>query len=561
MRVNEDFEVTGFEDFKNYLLNLPFSNERGFVVYSGVLEKKALYKNAIFTALKKVKNKTILKVNGKDFLLTEKKEVTQKELTLFLKEVVEDLRTKVSYLKNNYFNSSFENITSSLINKNNEVENNQQIWIALNILKNISLQIVDEVDLELHKNCFIFLDKEAQELILNQDKTIEIFLNSLKDLLIETRFSTVLFNTYSTSFNLFKESENVKLVSLKEKGEISIEEIQETGKEIKEIVSDTIEYEKKTKQLLEGLVYQNQDLKQKYLSTPFYNATITDFLVFSDKEARFRKGFEANEKEVVVPTFSFLIEGYDFELYRKIVEVVQKNNKSIVLLQDKTRKNQGDGLFTENYFNSEVNNEVAKARTHSEKIIALQNLRTKITEELKLKVEKYLLKEIKFNTVKLSLSNDIFNDKIYRFQGFNRNVNEFLLRKINEYIEDREFNEEKAIHFVSLVLQLKQNIIEYVDGLNPSSYIPTIIAFLQERTILEKDNILMLGFLRTLGFDIVILSPAALSGVTQEDFDFNANRLEQTKYDLNADEIIRALLLETKRKNMTWFDKVKALFK
>lgn len=561
MRVNEDFEVTGFEDFKNYLLNLPFSNERGFVVYSGVLEKKALYKNAIFTALKKVKNKTILKVNGKDFLLTEKKEVTQKELTLFLKEIVEDLRTKVSYLKNNYFNSSFENITSSLINKNNEVENNQQIWIALNILKNISLQILEEVDLELHKNCFIFLDKEAQDLILNQNKTIEIFLNSLKDLLIEIRFSTVLFNSCNTSFNLFKESENVKLVSLKEKGEVSIEEIQETGKEIKEIVSDTIEYEKKTKQLLEGLVYQNQDLKQKYLSTPFYNATITDFLVFSDKEARFRKGFEANEKEVVVPTFSFLIEGYDFELYRKIVEVVQKNNKSIVLLQDKTRKNQGDGLFTENYFNSEVNNEVAKARTHSEKIIALQNLRTKITEELKLKIEKYLLKEIKFNTVKLSLSNDIFNDKIYRFQGFNRNVNEFLLRKINEYIEDREFNEEKAIHFVSLVLQLKQNIIEYIDGLNPSSYIPTIIVFLQERTILEKDNILMLGFLRTLGFDVVILSPAALSGVTQEDFDFNANRLEQTKYDLNADEIIRALLLETKRKNMTWFDKVKALFK
>lgn len=561
MRVNENFEVTGFEDFKNYLLNLPFSNERGFVVYSGILEKRTLYKNTIFTALKKVKNKTVLKVKGKDFLLTEEKEVTQEELTLFLKEIVEVLKTKVSYLKNNYFNSSFENITSSLINKNNEVENNQQIWIALNVLKNISLQILEEVDLELHKNCFIFFDKEAQVLILNQDKTIEIFLNSLKDLLIETRFSTVLFNPCNTSFNLFKESENVKLVSLKEKGDISIEEIQETGKEIKEIVSDTIEYEKKTKQLLEGLVYQNQDLKQKYLSTPFYNATITDFLVFSDKEARFRKGFETNEKEVVVPTFAFLIEGYDFELYRKIVEVVQKNNKSIVLLQDKTRKNQGDGLFTENYFNSEVSNEVAKARTHSEKIIALQNLRTKITEELKLKVEKYLLKEIKFNTVKLSLSNDIFNDKIYRFQGFNRNVNEFLLRKINEYIEDREFNEEKAIHFVSLVLQLKQNIIEYIDGLNPSSYIPTIIVFLQERTILEKDNILMLGFLRTLGFDVVILSPAALSGVTQEDFDFNANRLEQTKYDLNADEIIRALLLETKRKNMTWFDKVKALFK
>ena len=542
-------------------MNLPFSNERGFVVYSGVLEKKALYKNAIFTALKKVKNKTVLKVKGKDFLLTEKKEVTQEELTLFLKEIVEDLKTKVSYLKNNYFNSSFENITSSLINKNNEVENNQQIWIALNVLKNISLQILEEVDLELHKNCFIFLDKEAQDLILNQNKTIEIFLNSLKDLFIETRFSTVLFNPCNTSLNLLKESENVKLVSLKEKGDISIEEIQETGKEIKEIVSDTIEYEKKTKQLLEGLVYQNQDLKQKYLSTPFYNATITDFLVFSDKEARFRKGFETNEKEVVVPTFAFLIEGYDFELYRKIVEVVQKNNKSIVLLQDKTRKNQGDGLFTENYFNSEVSDEVAKARTHSEKIIALQNLRTKITEELKLKVEKYLLKEIKFNTVKFSLSNDIFNDKIYRFQGFNRNINEFLLRKINEYIEDREFNEEKAIHFVSLVLQLKQNIIEYIDGLNPSSYIPTIIVFLQERTILEKDNILMLGFLRTLGFDVVILSPAALSGVTQEDFDFNANRLEQTKYDLNADEIIRALLLETKRKNMTWFDKVKALFK
>lgn len=561
MRVNEDFEVTGFEDFKNYLLNLPFSNERGFVVYSGILEKRTLYKNAIFTALKKVKNKTVLKVRGKDFLSTEEKEVTQEELTIFLKEIVEDLKTKVSYLKNNYFNSSFENIVSSLINKNNEVENNQQIWIALNALKNISLQILEEVDLELHKNCFIFFDKEAQVLILNQDKTIEIFLNSLKDLLIETRFSTVLFNPCNTSFSLFKESENVKLVSLKEKGDISIEEIQETGKEIKEIVSDTIEYEKKTKQLLEGLVYQNQDLKQKYLSTPFYNATITDFLVFSDKEARFRKGFETNEKEVVVPTFAFLIEGYDFELYRKIVEVVQKNNKSIVLLQDKTRKNQGDGLFTENYFNLEVSDEVAKARTHSEKIIALQNLKTKITEGLKLKVEKYLLKEIKFNTVKFSLSNDIFNDKIYRFQGFNRNVNEFLLRKINEYIEDREFNEEKAIHFVSLVLQLKQNIIEYIDGLNPSSYIPTIIVFLQERTILEKDNILILGFLRTLGFDVVILSPAALSGVTQEDFDFNANRLEQTKYDLNADEIIRALLLETKRKNMTWFDKVKALFK
>ena len=59
MQEINNFELTGVNNFKHFLLNLPQSTERGLVVFSGVLENKNIYKNAIFTTLKKTENRIV----------------------------------------------------------------------------------------------------------------------------------------------------------------------------------------------------------------------------------------------------------------------------------------------------------------------------------------------------------------------------------------------------------------------------------------------------------------------------------------------------------------------
>lgn len=564
MQEINNFELTGVNNFKHFLLNLPQSTERGLVVFSGVLENKNIYKNAIFTALKKTENRIVtnLVINEENLETTigknnELEANPIETLNLILKEIKEE-----KPMRNINVAIIFEEVAKKLIETYQGKEEEKFLSSVFNYLKKGLIDKGDGINFNHSRKSFVFITEKASELIDLNEPVVKITLEAYRDILIGLNFLSVFFIPVKTKNPLFKEDDNVKNVLLAESENITLEEIEQTAKEIKEVVSDSLEYEQKTKKILEGLVFQNHDLKQKYLVTPFYNATIQDFLILSDKEARFRKGFETNEEEVVVPTFSFLIEGFEFELYLNILDVIQKNGKkhknNFVLLQDKSRKY--DGLFVESYDYEETffSNETT---THSAEIERIKAVKEKLYQKHREIISEYLVKEKIFNKTKISLSKDIIQSDLYRFKKFNKNLNDFLLRKINDFIEDRDLNEEKAIHLISLVLKLKQEIIEYVDGLNPSTYIPTILTFLQGRMVLEKDNILMLGFLRTLGFDIIILSPAALSGIKSEDFDFNLKRLEKTEYDIEADDMIKKLLKETEKRNMSWFDKVKALFK
>lgn len=422
MQEINNFELTGVNNFKHFLLNLPQSTERGLVVFSGVLENKNIYKNAIFTALKKTENRIVtnLVINEENLETTigknnELEANPIETLNLILKEIKEE-----KPMRNINVAIIFEEVAKKLIETYQGKEEEKFLSSVFNYLKKGLIDKGDGINFNHSRKSFVFITEKASELIDLNEPVVKITLEAYRDILIGLNFLSVFFIPVKTKNPLFKEDDNVKNVLLAESENITLEEIEQTAKEIKEVVSDSLEYEQKTKKILEGLVFQNHDLKQKYLVTPFYNATIQDFLILSDKEARFRKGFETNEEEVVVPTFSFLIEGFEFELYLNILDVIQKNGKkhknNFVLLQDKSRKY--DGLFVENYGYEETFFSNGTT-THSAEIERIKDVKEKLYQKHREIISEYLVKKkclikqkfhyqkILFNLIYIVLKNSI----------------------------------------------------------------------------------------------------------------------------------------------------------
>ena len=90
-----------------------------------------------------------------------------------------------------------------------------------------------------------------------------------------------------------------------------------------------------------------------------------------------------------------------------------------------------------------------------------------------------------------------------------------------------------------LILSLDKKIVRLIDNFDFTNDIPKVVVFLDYETELTKDACYVLAFLNTIGFDIIIFTPAGLSNLNTyiEESRFNSVRLDTTNYTRTLDSV------------------------
>lgn len=160
-------------------------------------------------------------------------------------------------------------------------------------------------------------------------------------------------------------------------------------------------------------------------------------------------------------------------------------------------------------------------------------------------------KDKKFELMFCFLSDGTFNKEeikkldFYNFSLYNDLTEDFILNKINETIKDKSLfvdqlnTNEKIIDFVWNILLLKDEIVQLIDSFDFVNDIPKLTIFLNEKTVLSKEDCYVLGFLNKIGIDIIVFSPAGLSDIQSyiSTDVFSLIRLEKMNYEENYNNL------------------------
>lgn len=204
----------------------------------------------------------------------------------------------------------------------------------------------------------------------------------------------------------------------------------------------------------------------------------------------FRQYFEVVDNKVTVPVFFTCIEG------------VYENMADYLLLFDRcnTLENSLNIVEIRELLNSNLN-ETNILNIALNKFDEIFN----ITER---RYAKYFVKyENMFNLEK------IINSRETGLSKYNLELQKYLLRKLNEYINDSSVlpivEDRYKIKLFYMICNLSNELIDKLSNFNVAKVSPKIILFLEGEECLDKLGIVLLGYLRYLGIDIIIFAPSA----------------------------------------------------
>ena len=127
---------------------------------------------------------------------------------------------------------------------------------------------------------------------------------------------------------------------------------------------------------------------------------------------------------------------------------------------------------------------------------------------------------------------------IYRFSKYSEDTQNFLLKKFNETISNTElfnrtFTKEEILRLLVLVLGLNESIVRLIDNFDFTAAIPKIVIYLEDENTMPESMQILLGYLHTIGIDIVIFNPSGLFNINNviKATALNNFRLDVMKYD------------------------------
>ncbi|MDZ5253572.1 YceG family protein [Clostridium sp. LIBA-8841] len=143
---------------------------------------------------------------------------------------------------------------------------------------------------------------------------------------------------------------------------------------------------------------------------------------------------------------------------------------------------------------------------------------------------------------------------VYSFGKYSEEVQNLLLSKFNETLLDKDlfvknFDRERSLKLLVLILSLSKDIIRLVDSFDFTSNIPKIVIALNGEEEISEDVTMLLGYLHKVGFDIVIFNPSGLFNINNviKTGKVNVIRLNRMNYNLNFRKLLSYKGKETKK--------------
>lgn len=133
----------------------------------------------------------------------------------------------------------------------------------------------------------------------------------------------------------------------------------------------------------------------------------------------------------------------------------------------------------------------------------------------------------------------------YPFAPYNDATEQFILDKMNELIRNpkilktEQLSKKEIFQLVSTILNISKPLQRMIDNFDFSAQIPKLVYFLEDDKELDNDSCIILAYLNSIGFDIVVLSPAGTAGLeTYLDENYFTNiRLGRMKYDVKYSDM------------------------
>lgn len=229
------------------------------------------------------------------------------------------------------------------------------------------------------------------------------------------------------------------------------------------------------------------------------DAVIEDIETYWTQESRFRPGFKVENTTVYVPNFITKINGTytDITKYKKLVDFT-KGAKLTLFKEgvDITPKVYTDEDMYSLMFmieNNEVNYE--KIKTH----------------------------------------------KLYKLNNINLDVQNFIIRKINDFILDyKDIVDMKYIlDVIATVITMSEEYVKLIECFDFPFKIPKLIIYISDRSNFDTRTGLFLNYINSIGIDIIVYSPTGSLSIEEHRYNnpLSIITLDEMNFDLNYSKL------------------------
>lgn len=327
-------------------------------------------------------------------------------------------------------------------------------------------------------------------------------------LLHKMRFDVIYINPLKEEF--FEDIDKDKLSTCrKEMGILNIESLKERaskGTLIENVESLTKQVERDIRQeLFTGTgMFMPWQYRDGYTKSILIDGIVEDLKSYWNEPAKVRQGFKVEGNTVTVPCFFYKIDGQyrDTAEYQRLVLMCTKSENTL-------------------FFNNGT-----------------------ISDEGRINDDMYQLMFCQLSDGSFDI-NEIKKTSMYRFSKYSEEVQNLILNKFNEVVTakdifPRELDKEEKLKLLVLVLSMNEQIIRLVDNFDFTANIPKISIYLNNEDGISNSMLMLLGYIHTIGIDIVIFNP---SGLVNIDNALNQNivskfRLDVMSYDSNYKKIL-----------------------
>lgn len=296
------------------------------------------------------------------------------------------------------------------------------------------------------------------------------------------------------------------------------------------VVEKVTTYARKATNELEQTLYQDSGIYKPWQFSSgttrpiILDSVIEDTLTYWDEPANLRPGFKTEGKVVYTPVFFTKISG----VYRDIneyYELVQKlrQAKKCVFYQTPHLTNVGFGQTrTIQYHNMPIQNNGQNLSNFNQQ--DLYSLAYCLNPD----------QTIKRDAVKQHV--------LYkRMLTLRADLQEFILSKLeetfsNENLSFFQFNitDKERVRLMAALFTIDEAILNLIDSYDFTSDIPKLLLYVNSREAFNQDDAMLLGLLRAIGIDIILLSPNGANNIELviSDKFINPIKLDELVYDL-----------------------------
>lgn len=264
-------------------------------------------------------------------------------------------------------------------------------------------------------------------------------------------------------------------------------------------------------QQLESELYTNSGLYKPWQLRGYHvkqlmiKGNTIDVINNWNEPAKVRNSFNVQNHEVTIPHFFFKVDGVNSNMneYKELISTCKSNENAVTVT--------GPAELFDN----------------------------RMSNDNTLQLAFYQLSDGTMDSTTLK------DADFYPFGVYSAETQQFMIDKINELIKNprilkkTSFSRDELLSTVSTLLNMNKSIQRLIDNFDFSAQIPKLVYFLENDTVIDKQSCIMLAYLNTIGFDIIVFSPAGTSGV-EEYIDSNyltTVRLDRMKYDMSYNEV------------------------